>query len=110
RPETRPAGLRVKTDDPAFDRKWGVYGHAPLSDRALRKRVLAQREGTIKLWSGVAAELVVSARMTGGENGTARHRDPLGAVIDTIDLLEDLVEASERPPAPAPSHEPATTT
>jgi len=110
RPETRPAGLRIKTDDPAFDRKWGVYGHAPLGDRALRKRVLAQREGTIKLWSGVAAELVVSPRMTGGENGTSRNRDPLGAVIETVDLLEDLVEASERPPAPAPSHEPATST
>jgi len=108
RPETRPAGTRIKTDDPAFDRKWGVYGQAPLGDRSLRKRVLAQREGTIKLWSGVAAELVVSARLTSGENGSSRGRDPLGAVIETIDLLEDLVEASEPPPAPAPSHEPAT--
>jgi len=40
----------------------------------------------------------------------AKPEDPLGAVIETVDLLEDLVEASERPPAPAPSHEPATST
>lgn len=109
RPETRPTGARVKTDDPTFDRKWGVYGKAPLGDRSLRRRVLAQQEGTIKLWAGLAAELVLAPRLTGGGNGVGtRDRDPLDSLIETVDLLGDLVEASEPPPAPAPAPTPAT--
>lgn len=107
RPESRPAAARIKTDDPAFDRKWGVYGQAPLGDRALRRRVLAQGDATIKLWSGIAAELSVSNHLLDGTNGAGgRLRDPLRNVIDTVDLLGDLVEASvalPRPPDPVPS-------
>ena len=51
------------------------------------------------------------AEVTGGENGGgARDRDPLGSVVETVDLLGELVAASEPPPAPAPSPEPATST
>lgn len=99
-PEARPAAARIKTDDPAFDRKWGVYGHAPLGDRALRRRVLAQGDATIKLWAGVAAELRVSSRSLEGTDGAGRPRDPLRNVIDTVDLLGDLVEASAVAPHP----------
>jgi hypothetical protein len=95
RPEARPSAARIKTDDPAFDRKWGVYGHAPLGDRSLRRRVLAQGDATIKLWSGVAAELTVSSHPLGGANGAdGRRRDALRNVIDAVDLLGDLVDAS----------------
>jgi hypothetical protein len=112
RPETRPTAARIKTDDPTFDRKWGVYGHAPLADRALRRRVLAQGDATIKLWSGIAAELKVTNHPLDGATGAdGRHRDPLRNVIDAVDLLGDLVEASvmsPSPPRPEPSAPPAS--
>ena len=107
RPETRPAAARIKTDDPSFDRKWGVYGHAPLGDRALRRRVLAQGDATIRLWSGIAAELSVTNHLLDGASGAdGRQRDPLRDVMDAVDLLGDLVEASVVSPTP-PGTEPS---
>jgi hypothetical protein len=96
RPEDRPPGARIRTDDPTFDRKWGVYGQAPLGDRSLRRRLLATGDGTIKLWAGVAAELMLRTRSTNGHGGgPVANRDPLRSVVETVDLLGDLVEASD---------------
>lgn len=107
-PAERPSAARHKTGDMAFDRKWGVYGRAVLSDAALRRRWLRHMSGTVRLWSGSGAENVVTtARADGASSGFAPAATALLAVADIVDALGALLETEE--PAPAPtSPQPAT--
>jgi hypothetical protein len=85
-PAERPSAPRHKTGDIAFDRKWGVYGKATLADSALRRRWLRHMNGTVRLWSGSAAENVVTtARADGASSGFAPAATALLAVTDVVD-------------------------
>ena len=107
-PAERPSAARQKTGDLAFDRKWGVYGRAALADSALRRRWLRHMNGTVRLWSGIGAENVVTtARADGASSGFAPAATALLAVTDIVDALGALLESEE--PAPVPvTPEPAT--
>ena len=125
RPDERSPLPRLKTGEAAFDRKIGVYGRAPLGDRGLRRRILPHAAlGTFELWgaagSAAANGAVADGTATGAarfiatsasasSDGRAQILPPSGsaagrALIDVIDLLLDLVDASageaaEPPPA-----------
>jgi len=102
-PAERPSAPRHKTGDLAFDRKWGVYGKATLADSALRRRWLRHMSGTVRLWSGSAAEnLVTTARADGASSGFAPAATALLAVADVVDALGTLLETEEPAPTPAP--------
>ncbi|HEX2657279.1 MAG TPA: hypothetical protein VHU40_03360, partial [Polyangia bacterium] len=94
RPEDRPAAPRVKTGDPGFDRKWGVYGEALLSDRGLRRRLLDYTDASIRLWGGVAATSVATASPSAGAQDPAASARALRSVSDFVGLLGDLVAAT----------------
>jgi hypothetical protein len=94
RPEDRPTAPRIKTGDPGFDRKWGVYGEAPLSDRAVRRRLLDYTDASIRLWAGVAAASVATASPSAGASEPATSARALRSVSDFVGLLGDLVTAS----------------
>ncbi|HEY4184326.1 MAG TPA: hypothetical protein VGP07_04620 [Polyangia bacterium] len=106
-PAERPAAERQKTGDLAFDRRWGVYGRLALTDPDLRRRWLRHMRGTIRLWTGVAAENVVTTvRVADTRPGAAQSATALQAVTDVVDLLADLVasdEVSQSPSTPSPS-------
>jgi len=107
-PAERPSAPRHKTGDMAFDRKWGVYGKATLADSALRRRWLRHMNGTVRLWSGSAAENVVTtAPADGASSGFAPAATALLAVTDVVDALGALLETEEPASAPVPP-EPAT--
>ena len=107
-PAERPSAARQKTGDVAFDRKWGVYGRARLADAVLRRRWLRHLNGTVRLWSGVAAENVVTtARADGASSGFAPAATALLAVTDVVDALTSLIDSEQASPSPA-SPQPAT--
>jgi len=107
-PAERPSAARQKTGDLAFDRKWGVYGRATLTDSALRRRWLRHMNGTVRLWSGSGAENVVTtARADGASSGFAPAATALLAVTDIVDALGALLESEEVAPAPV-TPQPAT--
>ena len=109
-PAERPSAARQKTGDVAFDRKWGVYGRARLADAVLRRRWLRHLSGTVRLWSGVAAEnVVMTARADGASSGFAPAATALLAVTDVVDALTSLIDSEQASPSPA-SPQPATPT
>lgn len=102
RPEDRSSLPRQRTGDPAFDRKLGLYGRAPLDDRSLRRRALALIDGTATLWTGRAARFVATAA---AEPGLRRFAGAGPAVVarstvELVDLLLDLLDAG--PPSGSP--------
>jgi hypothetical protein len=94
RPEDRPPAARVKTGDPGFDRKWGVYGETLLSDRGLRRRLLDYTDASIRLWGGVAATSLATASPSAGAQDPAASARALRSVSDFVGLLGDLVAAT----------------
>jgi hypothetical protein len=95
-PEERPPHDRVKTGDPSFDRVLGVYGQAPLQDRALRRRLLHLDGGTVSLWRAGAARFTAQASTERPLRGFAHGPAASGrAVVDIVDVLCDLLEAGE---------------
>ena len=96
-PENRAALPRVKTGDPVFDRKVGIYGRAPLDERALRRRILRLADGTITLWGGTAARFAAPAGSTDNPRRFTQLGGPAGArlLVDVVDTLGDLVQAGE---------------
>jgi len=103
RPDDRAPAPRTKTGDPSFDRKIGVYGHAPLQDRALRRKILRLPDGTITLWAGHAARFVAPGDPTANPGRLALPAGPASArlLVELVDTLVDLVEAADVP-SPAP--------
>lgn len=98
-PQERPAPARVKTGDASFDRTLGVYGQAPLEDRALRRRLLRLEGGTITWWRTGAAHFVVRATAEGALPGFPSATTPSArALAEVVDLLDELVAAGEPPP------------
>ena len=104
RPEERPMTARIKTGDAAFDRKWGVYGDAPLSDRTLRRRLLVHTDASIQLWAGTAAALLVATQAAPSHDAYATSSArTLRSATELVDILADLIEASAQPASvPAP--------
>ena len=99
-PQERPAQARVRTGDAGFDRTLGVYGQAPLEDRALRRRLLRLEGGTVTWWRAGAAQFVARTTAEGAPPGFPVVATPgVRSLTDMVDLLEDLVEAGE-PPLP----------
>jgi hypothetical protein len=98
-PEHRPQLARVKTGDPSFDQKFSVHGTAPLGDAEMRRRLERQQgDGVLTLWRGSAARYQLShpgssdapAPFRGQVEGTA----PVQSIVEIVDMLADLVEAS----------------
>ncbi|HMF44368.1 MAG TPA: hypothetical protein VKQ32_27030 [Polyangia bacterium] len=97
-PEHKPKLPRVKTGDASFDLKFSVHGTAPLADAEMRRRLEQhQGDGVLTIWSGSAARYQLAhpssdapAAFTGQVEGTA----PVQSIVDLVDLLADLVDAS----------------
>jgi len=99
RPDLRVHLPRVKTGDVAFDGKLSVHGLVPLSDPALRGRVLREAAaGMLSLWSGTAARYHVTSasRLEGPPpfRGEIDGDAPVGTIVAVLDTLAELVEAS----------------
>jgi len=102
RPEDRAALPRVKTGDPAFDGKMGIYGRAPLDERGLRRRILRLTDGTITLWGASAARFVASTGQAETPRRFVQLVGPAGArwLVEIVDALGDLIQAGEVPTPP----------
>jgi hypothetical protein len=98
--EQRPRLPRGRTGDAAFDEKLSVYGQAPLADAELRRRLLRDAgHGVVSLWRGTAARYQVSgdaAVESAGPpfSGEIEGDAPVKNVIDALDALADLIDAS----------------
>jgi hypothetical protein len=98
-PESRTTLPRVKTGDPVFDRKMGIYGSAPADEKALRRKILRLADATITLWRGTAARFET---LTNPTDKSRRFSQPGGAagarlLLEVVDTLNDLVQAGEAP-------------
>jgi len=90
---------RAKTGDAAFDRKFSVHGEAPLANGELRRRLARQQgDGAVSLWQGAAARYLVSSPAPEEAAppfvGKIDDERAVGAVVEIVDLLFDLVDAS----------------
>jgi hypothetical protein len=100
-PDKRVRHPRVKTGDAAFDQSFSVHGKAPL-DSELRRRLLRQQgDGIVSLWRGTAAGYQLAAPATPDDApppfaGKIEGDAPVSAVVEVLDTLADLVEASAR--------------
>lgn len=98
-PEARLKLPRVKTGDVAFDQKFSVHGAAPLADAEMRRRLERQQgDGVLTIWHGSAARYQLShpsadvpPAFAGAVEGTA----PVQSIVEIVDTLADLVEASQ---------------
>jgi len=99
-PEHRLKLARAKTGDGAFDRTFSVHGRAPLADQALRHRVAHQQgDGVVTIWSGAAARYHVLLPGSDVESlpvfaGSVEGPAAVASVVDVLDTLGDLIEAS----------------
>jgi hypothetical protein len=97
-PEYKVKLPRAKTGDPSFDQKFSVHGTAPLADAELRRRLERQQgDGVLTIWKGNAARYQLShpgsdapAAFLGQVEGAA----PIQSIVDIVDMLADLVDAS----------------
>jgi hypothetical protein len=94
-PEHKLKLPRVKTGDPSFDLKFSVHGDAPLADADLRRRLEKnQGDGVLTIWRGSAARY----QLTHPGASAEAFADPLDtvsqAIVDIVDVLADLVDAS----------------
>jgi hypothetical protein len=104
-PEQRLPLPRVRTGDPTFDQKFSVHGRAPLGDETLRRRFATQGAGVLSLWAGAAARY----RALGDGNGDSvvdaalagrwQAEESVAAVVEDLDRLADLIDASHPPNA-----------
>jgi hypothetical protein len=98
-PDKRVRLPRVKTGDVTFDQRFSVHGQAPL-DAELRRRLLRQQgDGIVSLWRGTAAAYHLAAPATADDGpppfaGKIEGAEPVSAVVEVLDALADLVEAS----------------
>jgi hypothetical protein len=99
-PEQRLKLARLKTGDPTFDQKFSVHGEAPLADEELRRRVARQQgDGVLTIWRGGAARYQLSHPSSDAEApavfaGTVEGSAPVASIVELLDTLADLVEAS----------------
>jgi hypothetical protein len=97
-PEQKLKLPRAKTGDPLFDQKFSVHGTAPLAEPAMRHRLERhQGDGVLTIWRGIAARYQLShpsgdapAAFAGKIDGV----EPVQSIVDIVDLLADLVDAS----------------
>jgi hypothetical protein len=100
-PEHRLKLSRSKTGDEAFDRKFSVHGETPLADEQLRERIARQQgDGVSTIWTGTAARyhLLLPSSHTEAPPVFAGKIDgdpPVTTIVEVIDTLTDLVEASQ---------------
>jgi hypothetical protein len=101
-PEHRLKLSRAKTGDAAFDQKFSVHGTAPLlGDAELRRRIVRQQgDGVLTLWNGNAARYQLTNPSSVAEApppfaGKIDGAAPVDGVVAIVDLLADLVEASQ---------------
>jgi hypothetical protein len=89
---------RTKTGDASFDQKFSVHGTAPLADTEMRRRLERQQgDGVLTIWRGSAARYQLShpssdvpAVFIGQVDGAA----PVQSIVDIVEMLADLVDAS----------------
>ena len=89
---------RTKTGDASFDQKFSVHGTAPLADTEMRRRLERQQgDGVLTIWRGSAARYQLShpssdvpAAFVGQVDGAA----PVQSIVDIVEMLADLVDAS----------------
>ena len=97
-PEQKLRLPRTKTGDASFDQKFSVHGTAPLADTEMRRRLERQQgDGVLTIWRGSAARYQLShpssdvpAAFIGQVDGAA----PVQSIVDIVDMLADLVDAS----------------
>jgi len=98
-PEARLKLPRVKTGDTAFDQKFSVHGSAPLADAEMRRRLERQQgDGVLTIWHGSAARYLLShpsADVPPAFTGTVDGASPVQSIVEIVDTLADLVEASQ---------------
>jgi hypothetical protein len=102
-PEHKLRLPRVKTGDMAFDQKFSVHGAAPLADAEMRRRLERQQgDGVLTIWRGSAARYQLAhpghdapAAFSGNVDGAA----PVQSIVEIVDMLADLVDASSVPAA-----------
>jgi hypothetical protein len=102
-PEHRLKLARLKTGDPSFDQKFSVHGDAPLGDEELRRRVARQQgDGVLTIWLGGAARYQLAHPSSDASDaealpvfaGTVEGNAPVASIVELLDTLADLVEAS----------------
>jgi hypothetical protein len=99
-PEHRLKLARLKTGDVVFDQKFSVHGDAPLGDEELRRRIARQQgDGVMTLWRGAAARYLISHPSADAEappvfGASVDGPEPVTFVVDLLDVLADLIEAS----------------
>jgi hypothetical protein len=97
-PEHKLKLPRIKTGDSSFDQKFSVHGSAPLADPDLRRRLeRSQGDGVLTIWRGSAARYQLyrptsdaPAAFMGEVDGAA----PVQSIVEIVDMLADLVDAS----------------
>jgi hypothetical protein len=90
---------RVRTGDPAFDRRLVVHGAVDLSDVQLRKKLAEQMDGILLLWRGRAARYTAQPSQVG--DGAFSEVQSLVALLETI--LELIEAGTVIPSSPVPS-------
>src|SRR5262245_3738207 len=97
-PEHKVKLPRAKTGDPVFDQKFSVHGEAPLADADLRRRLEKQQgDGVLTMWRGSAARYQLAhhgADAPAAFNGQVEDAASVQSIVDIVDMLADIVDAS----------------
>jgi hypothetical protein len=97
-PEQKLKLPRSKTGDLSFDQKFSVHGTAPLGDAELRRRLERQQgDGVLTIWRGTAARYQLShpgSDPPPAFSGQIEGAAPVQSIVDIVDMLADLVDAS----------------